>query len=264
MTRRQFVFVGLGLLTAIGCAALRSVPQLPVHNTLVLDQLVIFSETELPRNHRLLEELRLLRSAVSIKLGLPTTDEPIHVYLFSNADKFEAFFREHHPTLPRRRAFFVETDTRLSVYAYWGDRVAEDLRHEVVHGYLHAVVPNLPLWLDEGIAEYFEVPRAMSGFNQPHVKQLIAMGVDWRPDITRLEQLASAGDMTQVDYAESWAWVHFMLESSPQHRDVLRNYLQTLLQSAPPMPLSLTLRQIDPACNQHLAEHLNVLHQSLK
>lgn len=264
MTRRLLASLCCAVLLAIGCAAFRSVPQLPVHNTLVLDQLVIFSETELPRNHRLLEELRLLRSAVSIKLGLPVTDEPIHVYLFSNADKFEAFFREHHPNLPRRRAFFVETDTRLSVYAYWGDRVAEDLRHEVVHGYLHAAVPNLPLWLDEGLAEYFEVPRGMSGLNHPHVKHLIGMGVDWRPDLTRLEQLKAAGEMTQADYAESWAWVHFMLETSPQHREVLRGYLQTLLQSTPPMPLSLSLRQVDPACHQHLVEHLRVLHQSLK
>ena len=43
------------------------------------------------------------------------------------------------------RAFFVESDTRLNIYAYWGDRVAEDLRHEVTHGYLHAMVPHSAL-----------------------------------------------------------------------------------------------------------------------
>ncbi len=49
--------------------------------------------------------------------------------------------RANIPSFPARRAFFVETDTRLAVYAYWGDRIAEDLRHEVAHGYLHACVP---------------------------------------------------------------------------------------------------------------------------
>ncbi len=269
MTRRlPFTTVaGASLLLGclvIGCAAWRAAPQLPIENSMVIDQLVVFSDSRLPRNHRLLEELRLLRTAVSTKLGLPISDEPIHVYLFPTADKFEAFFREHHPNLPRRRAFFVETDTRLSVYAYWGDRVAEDLRHEVVHGYLHAVVPNLPLWLDEGIAEYFEVPRTANGINRPHVDQLVAMGVDWRPDLVRLEQLKSTTEMTQVDYAESWAWVHLMLDGSPQHRAVLRAYLQSLIMSAPPVPLSLTLRQVDAACHQHLVDHLNELHQSLK
>ena len=38
-----------------------------------------------------------LRTAVSTKLGLPISDEPIHVYLFPTAEKFEAFFRARHP-----------------------------------------------------------------------------------------------------------------------------------------------------------------------
>ncbi len=264
MSRRVFIASAFYASLVIGCATLRSAPQLPVGNTMVLDQLVIFSDTPLPRHHRLLEELRTLRTTVSTKLRLPISDEPIHVYLFSTADKFEAFFSTYHPTLPRRRAFFVETDTRLSVYAYWGDRVAEDLRHEVVHGYLHAVVPNLPLWLDEGLAEYFEVPRGMDGVNRPHVQQLVAQGVDWRPDIVRLEQLKATNEMNQLDYAESWAWVHLMLESSPQHRAALQDYLQALIQSTPPPPLSLLLRQVDPQCQQRLANHVRTLHQGLQ
>ncbi len=264
MTRRLLPAAAVCASLVIGCAAWRVAPQLPVGNSMVLDQLVIFSETPLPRNHRLLEELKLLRTTVSTKLGLPISDEPIHVYLFPTADKFQAFFREQHPDMPHRRAFFVETDTRLSVYAYWGDRVAEDLRHEVVHGYLHSVVPNVPLWLDEGLAEYFEVPRVMAGINRPHVSQLMAMKADWRPDLMRLEQLKTTGEMTQADYAESWAWVHFMLDTLPQRNEVLRAYLQSLMKSAPPAPFSLSLRQLDAACSQHLAEHLAVLHQSLK
>jgi len=264
MTRRLHIISALGISLLIGCATWRAAPQLPVGNSMVLDQLVVFSDSPLPRHHRLLEELRALRTTVSTKLQLPISDEPIHVYLFSTADKFEAFFRTYHPTLPRRRAFFVETDTRLSAYAYWGDRVAEDLRHEVVHGYLHAVVPNLPLWLDEGLAEYFEVPRGMDGVNRPHVQQLVAQGVDWRPDIVRLEQLTTTAEMTQLDYAESWAWVHLMLETSPQNRTVLQSYLQSLIQMAPPQPLSISLRQVDPGCQQHLANHLKTLNQGLQ
>ncbi len=30
----------------------------------------------------------------------------------------------------------------------------------------------------------------------------------WRPNLERLEQLDSAGAMTQDDYAEAWAWTH--------------------------------------------------------
>jgi hypothetical protein len=202
---------------------------------------------------------------VSTKLALPISEEPIHVYLFPKADKFEAFLREHHPNLPRRRAFFVETDTRLSVYAYWGDRVAEDLRHEVVHGYLHSTVPHLPLWLDEGLAEYFEVPRGLLGMNRPHLDQLFADHPGgWRPDLASLERLRSMSEMTQAEYAESWAWVHYLLESTPANQQLLRNHLQSLIKSAPHAPLSDELRRADPRHEERLLEHLTVARQSLQ
>src|SRR6185295_16292773 len=102
------------------------------------------------------------------------SDEPIHVYLFESGPVFTEFMHAHYPSFPQRRAFFVETDTRLTVYAQWGDRVAEDLRHEVSHGYLQSIIRNLPLWLDEGLAEYFEVPRGTQGFNRPHVDELLS------------------------------------------------------------------------------------------
>ncbi len=143
-----------------GCATYVSkspLPSLPDRHDVVLDQLVVHSNFELPGQHRLLQELNAQRADVSQRLGLPISDEPIHVYLFADAGRFGEFMQHRFPTFPHRRAFFVETDTQLSVYAHWGDRVAEDLRHEVAHGYLHSVVQNLPLWLDEGLAEYFEV-----------------------------------------------------------------------------------------------------------
>ena len=67
----------------------------------------------------------------------------------------------------------METDARLAVYAQWGDRMAEDLRHEVTHGYLHSVVPDVPQWLDEGIAKFYEVPRGQRGLNCPLFDRLL-------------------------------------------------------------------------------------------
>ena len=75
-------------------------------------------------------------------MALPRSDEPIHVYLFENPERFQGFMRLHYPKFPDRRAFFVKTDTQLTVYAQWGDRMAEDLRHEVTHAYVHAAAPE--------------------------------------------------------------------------------------------------------------------------
>ncbi len=152
---------GCGLLiVAAGCTLVRQAAPLPTRGDVVRDQLMIHSDFQLPRRHRLVDELVAQRGDVVERLRLPVSDEPIHIYLFDSAKRFDAFMENSFPDFPDRRAFFVETDTQLNIYAYWGDRVAEDLRHEVAHGYLHTMVPHLPLWVDEGLAEYFEVPAA--------------------------------------------------------------------------------------------------------
>lgn len=247
-------------LLAAGCRGAIVAPALPSRHNFVLDQLVVYSDVPLPQKHRLLEELVAQRGALSGKLALPTSDEPINVYLFPTHDALRQFLAANYPGLPDRRAFFVESDTRLMVFAYWGDRVAEDLRHEVAHGYLHSIVPNLPLWLDEGLAEYFEVAKGHAGLNGPHLEALAAgLAQGWQPDLRRLEQLRSAGDMTQEDYAQAWAWVHFLLESTGQRRELLRNHLRALRGTEPVEPLSQRLRTLHLDYERQLVEHLRAL-----
>ncbi|MEE8451625.1 MAG: hypothetical protein V3R99_06905 [Thermoguttaceae bacterium] len=225
------------------------------------EQLMVHSDFPMAAQHRLIEELTARRFDLSRRLAVPISNEPIHIYLFENVEAFDRFMGMHHPDFPNRRAFFVETDTRLIVYAHWGDRVAEDLRHEVTHGYLHSMVPNLPLWLDEGLAETFEVPRGRSGINRPHLALLTARlkQGEWQPDLRRIEQLHAAFDMTQADYAETWAWVHFLLHSRAEHALLLQHYLADLRGDGSPPPVSSRLAQMlrDPEAS--LVEHVRYL-----
>ena len=250
---------GAGLL---GCTGFTKPPSaLPARNALVFDQLVVYSNFPLPRQHRLMEELRQLRGDLLAKLALPASDEPINVYLFETVDQFRDFLHDHHPDFPSRRAFFVESDTRLAVYAQWGDRVAEDLRHEVAHGYLHSVVRNVPLWLDEGIAEYFEVPRHAVGLNTAHIRLLTTRFVsdEWQPNLKRLEQLSSAGSMTQEDYAEAWLWTHWLLETDPARTNLFHGYLQALRKNETVEPLSAAIPRLAPEADKALVHHLFAL-----
>jgi hypothetical protein len=245
-----------------GCVLIRSGREaLPSRHTLVRGQLVIYSDFALPAHHRLVEELAALRGDLLSVLALPGSDEPIHVYLFDSPERFRAFLDRTYAGLPERRAFFLQSDTRLIVLAHWGERVAEDLRHEVAHGYLHAAVPQLPLWLDEGLAEYAEVPRGRGGLHEPHLKLLLAeaAAARWRPSLERLEQLTTMAEMTQLDYAESWAWVHLLLHAHPQGRALLQQYLAGLRQTGTAVPLSQELRQRLPGSESALLEHLRRL-----
>ena len=235
--------------------------RLPDSNLLVRDQLVIHSDSPVPSQHRLIEELALRRTDLHERLGTPLSNEPIDIYLFDNEERFEKYLRMYHPLFPSRRAFFMETDTRLAVYAYWGDHVAEDLRHEVTHGYLHAVCARIPLWLDEGLAEYFEVPRGTGGLNRPKVEllaSLLARG-PWQPNLERLESLDPTADMTQEQYAEAWAWVHWLLESPMAVQALLPKYLEDLRRGGPAAPISARLRPIESEPARALIEHLRRL-----
>ena len=267
MTHRTNISMTLLLLlvgSTAGCALWHK-RALPERNEIVLDQLVIHSETPLPKNHRLLAELAAQRMTQVDKLGLPVSDEAINIYLFPSEDRFNEFMRANFPGLPDRRAFFIESDTKLAVYAYWGDRVAEDLRHEVAHGYLHAVVPHLPLWLDEGLAEYFEVARGHRGLNAPHVQELKqALASGWHPDLRRLERIDNAADLTAMDYAESWAWVHFLLETTPERKQFLQGYLAMLLKHDSAESLSHQLRRLHLDYERQLVDYLGYLGQRLE
>ncbi|MCG8448255.1 MAG: DUF1570 domain-containing protein [Pirellulales bacterium] len=242
-----------------GCQTLITRPEtVAFEYQLVRGPLVLHSDFPLPEQHRLIDELLAARHRVGEKLGLAPSEEAIHIYLFGDEASYYDFLQLRFPGFQNRRAIFVETDVALSVYAHWGDHVAEDLRHEVVHGYLHATVPNLPLWLDEGLAEYFEVAHNRRGLNEAHLK-LLSNHDGSKFDLARLEQLNSAVEMTQADYAESWAWVHFLLESSDDRRELLTDYLADLQKGTPAPTLRARLHKRLATPELTVAEHLHML-----
>ena len=164
-----------------------------------------------------------------------------------------------HPDLPKRRAFFVAQPRRLGgaedllVYTYWGDRIQQDLRHELTHALLHCVLKDVPLWLDEGLAEFFEIPSNWNGVNPQHVQQLRAAG---NFSLDRLEQLTDVQQMNPAEYREAWAWTHLMLRSSPAARQVLVSYLQDLRVNPRPGPLRPRLEKTVPDLDAALTRHL--------
>jgi len=114
---------------------------------------------------------------------------------------------------------------------------------------VHAVVPAVPLWLDEGIAEFFELPRNEQGVHAAHVAHLQGRLIEgtWRPDLGRMEALASAGEMSQDHYAEAWCWTHWLLRTTPQRRRLLQDYLADLRRDVQTAPLSARLRYAEGA-----------------
>lgn len=203
---------------------------LPARHSVQADQLVVLSDFRLNYDHPLISDLIELRKEVAESLALELNGPPVVVYLFPNERDYYRYLKTTYPSLPARRAYFIGTSFELAVYTYWGERVQEDLRHEFTHGLLHSALQDVPLWLDEGLAEYFEVngpePGAVNTQSAQELAAAIAKG--WKPDLKRLESLNEVSMMNQADYREAWAWVHFMLHSSAETRQLLVDYLQEL------------------------------------
>jgi hypothetical protein len=259
----------MGLLA--GCHSLKLTPQKEEHDPGVaapgkcsvrVSQFVFLADFKLREDLPLFRELSDMRDQIHKDLKLPSSNSVVQVYLFEDKERYERYMHAKYPQLPSRRAFFVGGGKDLLVYTYWGDRIQQDLRHELTHALLHSVLVTVPMWLDEGLAEYYELPPRNKGVNAAHVDKL-RHGVDGpaRLSLARLELLTDddVEKMHPAEYQESWAWVHLMLHSTPQAKAVLLQYLQYL--RATPTPknrrqLLPSLAEVFPKPEEVLEKHL--------
>jgi hypothetical protein len=241
-------------------------PGLPSKYSQRVSQFVFISDFEMKADQPLFHELTNLREQIIKELQLPTPPSSalVRVYLFEDRDRYEQFMMARYPSLPRRRAFFVAQPHGMSggedllVYTFWGDHIHQDLRHELTHALLHSILKDVPLWLDEGLAEYFEVAPAANGVNATHVEQLRrTLAGPLKPDLARLEGLKEVAQMHRPEYREAWAWVHLMLRTSPEARGVLLGYLQQLRRNRNPGSLGPQLARVFPDPEEALAKHLD-------
>jgi hypothetical protein len=181
--------------------------------------------------------------------------EPVEIYVLDDRSAFAHFLKFYYPELPPRRAFFLAQGSQRVVYTYSSPRLEEDLRHEATHALLHGSYGDLALWLDEGLAEYFETDLAQPGAERErvdHITEDLAGG--WTPSLSRLESLSDIRHMTPRDYREAWAWVHLFLNTSHSEKDVLLTSLAAI--NEPPEK-----RRLDGkgATNERLISHIKTL-----
>jgi hypothetical protein len=240
-------------------------PRLPDREQLKLENIEIHSDFRLPQQHRMFDDLVMRQQEVIRDLKLPDSEEVLHIYLFDSPPAYHRYLRTVAPDLSDRRAVFIKTDIDLAVIAHWNSRVADDLRHEATHGFLHRVTPRIPLWMDEGLAEYYEVDRSQDGLNRPHVYLLANEFREgrWHPNLERLERWENVADFQQPEYAEAWLWIHFLRNHSETSRQLIPDYLAELRSSNPPAAFSQRVFANFPDAPVKLLEHLEKLAREL-
>jgi hypothetical protein len=242
------------LMLAVSVPALGQVAQWP--DEFQAGRFLCHADFSLAEHKPLLNSMPALEEELTRLLRLQPSQDVIHVFLFHNKSTYQGYVRQYFPEAPSRKALFIKDRGLGMVFAYDGDEFEVDLRHECTHALLNAALPVTPLWLDEGLAEYFEVDASQRASGHPHQKY-----VKWNaylgqtPSLEDLEQVREVNQMTRTRYRQAWAWVHFLLHGPSEGREELQRFLADLQALTPPGLLSRRLRHRLPDLDARFADH---------
>ncbi|MFM7593052.1 MAG: hypothetical protein ACKO85_14790, partial [Isosphaeraceae bacterium] len=218
------------LFATSGCATTqnRHTELLPGRSTYRTGPFVIHSHKPIRQKDTIVRELESLSRSVATKIGAspaPNSLKPVDVYILADDQSFRHFLQYYHPELPPRRAYFIATAKTRSVYTYAGDHLMEDLRHEATHAIVNLTHPGLPLWLDEGLAEYFEHPDKSQTPDNHQDRFFADIETGSIPDLKQLESVSDVSKMSPRNYREAWAWARWGLDGPPPVRQSFSHYL---------------------------------------
>lgn len=187
------------------------------------------------------EALTHLLSQTAVSSPVPTV-----VIAFPNETTFEPFRPRYHGTTVNVGGLYA---SQASInYILLGPPHGDDDLRSLFHEYTHLVIrntsPGIPLWLDEGLAEYyssFQVDDKGRSVlvGRPIDSHLQTLRRDaWLPLPALLATSRSSPQYNEnarrsVFYAESWALVHLLLQGTPDRSTRLAGYVERVLDGMP-------------------------------
>ena len=216
------------------------------------------ADYSLEKEYVILRELSNIQKDLSQYLAIPHPKETIEVFFFQSQYSYKRFLaKELHEAPFDREALYFKQSAPGMVLIYQKPDMTEDLRHEMTHAFLHASLPYVPLWLDEGLAEYFEKPRETRARINPYfssISRKIMFGQV--PSLTRLEKMRYFDQMGVNEYCEAWSWVHFLIHHSRETHQLLASYMRLLAeQGERTPPLDLYLGKTIPETKKSYLDH---------
>jgi tetratricopeptide (TPR) repeat protein len=116
-----------------------------------------------------------------------------------------------------------------------GDNPFHALYHEYTHALLHLNFTGLPLWLDEGIAEFYgnsqlgEKETKIGTIDNSHLYilgQNKLLPIEVLLNVEHSSPHYNEENRASVFYAESWALVHYlMLDPEARQRQLMKNFI---------------------------------------
>lgn len=236
----------LTFLVTVGASAL----DLPRANekwiTLRADEFEIVSNASPSMTSDIAEDLLRMRAAIGKVTRLNVRSPlPTKVFIFANERSFD----------PYRDVVFGRGAEDISGIFLGGENgnfillqggspsgVDRIVFHELTHYFVKNTVAGLPLWVNEGIAEYYSTFRTQG--DEVHIGRPVDEHVLWLRgkaliplrdliSVDRDSQIYNERSRQGVFYAESWALIHYLMIGSEERRGQLTRYLSLIAAHKP-------------------------------
>ena len=168
-------------------------------------------------------------------------EEKVRAYYFAGPSGYHAYTAD---------LLGDPAENTLGVYSPWLKQlviwnspdkrmVLRTTRHEGFHQYLDQITDKAPVWLNEGMAEYFEQSRRVDGrwkdgqVDLDHLALLKAVDDEWTP-LEEFVRLDNAGFRAKsgLHYAEGWAFAHFLMNGDAKRKKCMDTLLDALFEGA--------------------------------
>ncbi|MFL6261899.1 MAG: tetratricopeptide repeat protein [Thermoanaerobaculia bacterium] len=224
----------------------------------------LFSEAGERKTKEIGEDLERLRDALSqlspgLALSSPT---PTYIFVFRDAPSFQPYQRTYNGKPLDSGGYFL--GRQLANYvAINGDQHGDE-KVIIYHEYLHYLMNNnlaaLPLWMNEGLAEYYSTFQAAK--DEARIGLPVPEHVFWLrqhtfiPFATLFAVTEKSPEYNETDrrggfYAESWALVHYLISGNPERRRQASEYLRLVQAGTPPDQIFAKAFGADPTRLEH-------------
>ncbi len=144
--------------------------------------------------------------------------ERFRVFLFSSRAGYESYSKGIGSALENTAGIYSPALRQLLIWNLPDrEEFRQTIRHEGFHQYFDRIAGRPPIWLDEGLAEYYEIASVEDGKwaeGQPHPLnvRILTSGAFEAVPIASFVRIARSDFYARgaASYAQAWALVHFL------------------------------------------------------
>ena len=192
-----------------------------------------------------LEQFRTVLGLLSSG-GQPAPTAPTMVYVFGSRKAFEPFIPLRNGK-PISVGGYFQRSVDVNTIAFSTEGFAEDapvIFHEYSHLLVGTAVRSIPIWLNEGLAEYFSTFRLSAGGKGANIGLAVARHVALLRErfiplaqllaVDQTSELYNEGERRSIFYAESWALTHYLMTELPSGQTLINQYAGAIAGGAKP------------------------------